>query len=78
LPRRGSRKSTIGCVIVAVTVCIAIGLLVAVASQPIAVRLCHIDRRVDESWIPVVRFVVALVGTSLAILGAVLLLGRVR
>lgn len=58
---------------VAVVVCITAGLGLAAASRPLAAWLCRLILRVDESWIPVVRNLVALVGVSLASIGAVLL-----
>ena len=58
---------------VAVVVCITAGLVLAAASRPLAARLCRLIPRVDESWIPIVRNLIALVGVSLASIGAVLL-----
>jgi hypothetical protein len=59
--------------LVAVTVCIAAGLALAAASYPLAAWLCRLSARVDESWIPVVRILLAYSGVSLASIGAVLL-----
>jgi hypothetical protein len=73
-----SAGSTIAQVVLAVTVCIAGGLSLAAVSRPLAAWLCRLSPRVDESWIPVMRYLLALAGASLASIGAVLLLGSVR
>ena len=68
-------QSTIRHVQVAVTVCIAAGLALAAVSRPFAAWLCRQSPRVDNTWLPVVRVLIALTGMSLALLGAILLIG---
>jgi hypothetical protein len=75
MPGPQAARGTIGHVLVAVTVCIAAGLALAAVSEPFAAWLCRRSPRVDNSWLPVLRVLIALTGASLALLGLTLLIG---